>query len=315
MKKLVVLVLIIVSSVGYAKTYSPFCFNSKYGIIDESRNVVIQPVYKDINVFKNLCIVCEPEDSGQIVYTPDLKKVYTFEKKVAIWEKYNDRELRLGKKLLFNLDTLEVYSRTFDEKYNSEYGYRNNRQVVLMSNEDDSQPYNIFRVVDRKHKIFTPKLLQADTWYSEGLLPVIFLEGKSGYINENGKLIIEVPLYDDERTADIRISPNLNYSFNEGIALVQTEKDVWQLLDKGGTLKKLPEEYTYYARIFSNGLLLIENSEQKFGFMNRNADVAIPCIFDSAKTFKGKYAIVVYRSKDAVVDTDGNIYYCEDFCK
>ena len=278
--------------------------------------MVINPKYEDILFFENLCIACEPEKSGPIIYSLKLKKLYTFNQKVDIFEKFNDRELRLGKKLLFNVDTHKIYPRPIDESYMEQYyGYRNNRQIVLGYNGDNNVPHFTFHVIDNHKKVISPKLLQSDTWYSEGLLPVILLDGKSGYIDEKGKLVIEVPIYNDIRTAGIRISPNLNYSFNEGIALIQTEQDVWQLVDKKGNLRKLPDEYKYMAGIFKNGLLLIQDKNQKFGFMNKNMELTIPCIFDSAESFEGKYAIVVYKGKDAIVDEKGNIYFCEDFCK
>ena len=55
-----------------------------------------------------------------------------------------------------------------------------------------------------------------------------------------------------------------------------------------------------------------ENKEKKYGFVDKNCNVVIPCDFSYAESFDGKYAIVEKDGKDAVIDKRGNIFYSED---
>lgn len=41
-------------------------------------------------------------------------------------------------------------------------------------------------------------------------------------------------------------------------------------------------------------------------------ELIIPCNFESANGFEGKYASVKYNEKDAIVDKNGNIYFCDE---
>lgn len=49
--------------------------------------------------------------------------------------------------------------------------------------------------------------------------------------------------------------------------------------------------------------------------MDKNFKLVIPCKFENANSFEGKYAAVIYQGKDAVVDAEGNVYFCEEFKK
>ena len=105
----------------------------------------------------------------------------------------------------------------------------------------------------------------------------------------------------------------LKYSFHEGVAFIQTEKDQWYLLDKKGNKKSLPPEYDFTERRYSNGLTVVKDKSGKFGYMDKDFKLVIPCQFDSARSFVGKYAAAVYQGKDVVVDAKGKIYFCEEF--
>ena len=47
--------------------------------------------------------------------------------------------------------------------------------------------------------------------------------------------------------------------------------------------------------------------------MNPEFQIVIPCEFDIAEAFVGKYAIVEKDGKDAVIDKEGKVYYCDEF--
>lgn len=294
----------------YSNSYSKFRYKGKYGIIYEHRKVAVPPQYDMIKYYDGFSIVCIKHDFT-VIYDKDLEFIHFFNEEKDMINKYSDTELLFGKKLLLNIDTHTYYSRK--DIYQNEYGFNDGVQVVLLP-EEHRKAKNIFSVMNKDNKIISPKCIQSGDKYSEGLLPVILLNGKSGYLNTNGRLVIKIPVYNDLRTAGIRISPNLNYPFHEGVAFLQTKRDNWVLLDKKGNIQKLPAGYSFPYRQFSNGLVVAENSEHKFGFMNKKLELIIPCIFDSAERFTGKYAIVVHNGKDAIIDDKGTIFYCEDIC-
>lgn len=52
-----------------------------------------------------------------------------------------------------------------------------------------------------------------------------------------------------------------------------------------------------------NGLVPIINTETKMcGYMNPKFNIIIPFKFEKAEGFVGKYAVVKYNGKDAVID-------------
>jgi hypothetical protein len=69
------------------------------------------------------------------------------------------------------------------------------------------------------------------------------------------------------------------------------------------------------AYSFNKGLAAIsmkENNTKKYGYMNKNLGIEIPCVFDYAENFVGNYAIVKYQGKDGLIDAKGNFYASED---
>ena len=165
-----------------------------------------------------------------------------------------------------------------------------------------------YTIANRNGKTIVSNIAQADMMYSEDLIPVLFFDGKSGYLDYEGNLVIEVPLYDDYRMGGLRISPSLNYRFHEGVAFIQTAEDQWYLLDKKGSKKEVPSEYNFATRRYSKGLTVVEDKEHKFGYVDKDFKLVIPCKFERAESFEGKYAAVVYQGKDGVIDKGGNIY-------
>ena len=302
----------------YANSLSPFCFYQKYGVIDESRNIILRPVFNDIGINSESYIICKDEINSYYIYSPDIKLRHkTPEQSSLSW--YSNYEAMVTfpqnsgtsyQTYIINIRNGKTSnSKTYKDKYLYTPYYTDKFAVVLK--KDNLK----FSVIDRNGKELFKDFKQAAWNYSEGLLPVIYTDGTSGYINTKGKLVLNVPVFLDYRMGGPKIEHLLNYDFHNDVAFLQTDEDVWHLVDKKGNMKKIPDDYKFPDRRFSNDLVLTEDKDQKFGFMNKNMELTIPCIFDSAESFEGKYAIAVYKGKDAIVDEKGNIYFCEDFCK
>lgn len=320
MKKIASIITLLLLSISlYAKSYSVFYKGESCGVIDEKRKVVIEPLYNYIEMTEDGYFCCENinhegPDSADF-FDKKIHKVLSLPNLGFFWP-YSAHEWVIGRggsKGNYELLDLKTKKTTPIEIMSRENcpTYINNVALIL-TYYDEIEKYG-YRIENRNGKIIFSGISQADREYSEGLIPVITFDGRSGYLNETGKMVIEVPLYEDYRMGGLRISPLLKYSFHEGVAFIQTEKDQWYLLDKKGNKKSLPPEYDFTERRYSNGLTVVKDKSGKFGYMDKDFKLVIPCQFDSARSFVGKYAAAVYQGKDVVVDAKGKIYFCEEF--
>ncbi|MGP1602802.1 MAG: WG repeat-containing protein [Treponema sp.] len=303
-----------------AKDYSKFFINDKCGLIDENRKIILEPVFKDFYKYgDSYFFVTELDDSIRL-YDKNLALIYKLPKGSSVLEYYFEDELKVHiagemKLSLINMKTGKINDYKKNDKYIEEYGARYNLRVVLLEPKSEDLKLS-FSVVDKNKNEIINNISQTDSYYTEGLLPVITVDGRSGFINKKGIFAIKVKLYDDYRMHGLRISPTLYYPFSDGVAIIQTEKDKWFVLDKESNIKEIPSEYSrnfgFAGKEFSNGLTVVENNEHKFGYINKKIELSIPCIFDLAENFMGKYAAVKYQGRDAVIDTSGNIYYSDE---
>ena len=315
-KKICLLPFMFLSIVLYAKSYSIFYLNNLCGVIDENRKIIVEPKYEDIKISKNDYFVCLKVIRGTDFY--DVKGVKILESPNNNFSrKYSDYEWlsyipNSGNKYIkLNIKTKKE-TEFINEHYSKENlpNFINNVSPIIVFGEKNRK-YE-YRIQNINGKVLASDIRQTDCSYSEGLIPIVFYNNKSGFLNIKGKMVIDVPLYEDYRMGGLRISPFLNYSFNEGVAFIQTEKDKWYLMDKKGHKTELPKEYKFSTRRYSNGVTVVQNQENKFGYINKKFELEIPCKFESAKDFEGKYAAVKYNGKDAIVDKTGNIYFCDE---
>lgn len=315
-KRLNFLLFMFLSIVLYAKSYSIFYLNNLCGVIDENRKIIVEPKYEDIKISKNDYFVCLKVIRGTDFY--DVKGVKILESPNNNFSrKYSDYEWlsyipNSGNKYIkLNIKTKKE-TEFINETWSKENlpHFVNNVSPIIIFPESDRKYYYTIQSIDGK--ILASDIRQTDYCYSEGLIPVVFYNNKSGFLNIKGKMVIDVPLYEDYRMGGLRISPFLNYTFSEGVVFIQTEKDKWFLINKKGYKTELPKEFKFITRKYSNGLTVVKNQENKFGYVNKKFELVIPCNFESANGFEGKYAAVKYDGKDAIVDKTGNIYFCDE---
>ena len=318
MRKITSIITLVFLTVSiYAESYSVFYKGELCGVINEKRNVVIEPLYNCIEMTEEGYFCCEKRGKRREADFFDKKfhKVLSRPDLWFIWP-YSEREWIVNKidgsweYEVVNLKTKEITTIEIESRDNPPTFVNN--VALILTYYDEMEKYG-YRIENRKGKIIFSGIKQAGRKYSEGLIPVITFDGRSGFLNYEGKFVIEVTLYEDYRMEGLRISPLLNYPFHEGVAFIQTEKDRWYLLDKEGSKKELPAEYDFTRRRYSNGLTVVKDKSGKSGYMDKDFNLVIPCQFDSAKTFVGKYAAAVHQGKDVVVDAKGKIYFCEDF--
>lgn len=315
-KRLNFLLFMFLSIVLYAKSYSIFYLNNLCGVIDKNRKIIVEPKYEDIRISKDDYFVCLKVGKGTDFYDTEGTKILEYSIN-HFTRKYSDYEWLSyipdsgNKYIKLNIKTKKE-TEFINEHYSKENlpNFINNVSPIIVFGEKNRK-YE-YRIQNINGKVLASDIRQTDCSYSEGLIPVVFYNNKSGFLNIKGKMVIDVPLYEDYRMGGLRISPFLNYTFSEGVVFIQTEKDKWFLINKKGYKTELPKEFKFITRKYSNGLTVVKNQENKFGYVNKKFELVIPCNFESANGFEGKYAAVKYDGKDAIVDKTGNIYFCDE---
>lgn len=128
---------------------------------------------------------------------------------------------------------------------------------------------------------------------------------KMGYINKNGKVLIE-PKYSEA------------WNFKNNRALVKTENDQKLIIDKSGDIiKKLK-----YENVFpddENKTFIFSDENNLFGYLDENGDILVGPRFKNAFHFKDGMAVVSFDDhsnssrKWGVIDTSGKFVLKPDF--
>ena len=145
--------------------------------------------------------------------------------------------------------------------------------------------------------------------FSEGLCPVEVEDDLWGFVDKSGVMVIK-PQF------------KYAYSFSEGLSAVELEGRRGYINHTGQL--QIPNRYKA-AHSFSEGLALTtvlvekktagltfwrskeENSDEKYGFINKNGDVVIEHRFEYARSFSDGLAAVKTKEKWGFVDRLGNM--------
>lgn len=309
---IVLLCSMVICSCSFSKEYSVFCENGLYGIIDENRNVIMEPNYNSISINDNSIITYMSKDRITEIYNKSLELLFsdswvnlTFysEDKILI------KESQSGNRYL--LDLITGVKTKFD-KYTNVYGYRDNVGLIEGNNVGSFS----YSIADINGNVLLTDIVEAHSVYTNGMIAVIMRDGKSGFVNQKGEMVIEADFYIEPSDIGPRAYPIIRYLFNENYALVKNNEQKWVQYDIEGNVKQLPKNIEPATYCYINGLVpVLDKQTKKYGYMNPDFDMVIPCEFSYAEPFDGKYAIVEKDGKDAVMNTKGNIYYCDEFSK
>jgi hypothetical protein len=208
-----------------------------------------------------------------------------------------------GNKILPDLDMVRLT-----------YGFREGRAVITAI-IDDSRDMHI---IDVNGKFYDKlNLFRAGSYFSEGLLPAETKERVTGYINRDGEFVFTVPIvaeyYDDDW------SPLLATDFKGGYALIQTslEPPVWRVINNMGDFVS-DELSIFQASAFADGLSCIRTTgtiDRKYGYINTKGETVIEPVFDDANSFVRGYARIVYEGRDGLINTEGEIFWCDEFVR
>lgn len=289
------------------KYYTPFKSDGLYGCIDDELNVKLKPAYMYISTMKDGYYCYLSFSSGEY-YNKNMELIYSSDSIQNHGFYFIDRKQNGFAMYSLNLNDGSITKFEFNENYNSVYF--SGEEFGLVLEIDSRENKKGLSVGDYDGNVIARNIKEGYACMTEGLMAVIFEDGRSGFIDKSGNLAIEIPLYVNPEWIGPKADANLPYFFKEGIAVVRPDEKTWVLLDKNGNTTDLPEAIQPTDYSFSEGLLAVRNTSEgnKAGFMNKEMEFEIPCVFDSVEHFRNGYAIVMYKSEDAVLDKQGNVY-------
>lgn len=132
-------------------------------------------------------------------------------------------------------------------------------------------------------EIYPTEIMTWGKGFSNGLAK-ISVNGKAGFINTKGEIIIQPKLKDAGR-------------FSENLAPFENDDGKWGYINSNGETAIKPR--FDWAISFSEGLALIQVGEL-WGFIDRSGKIIIEPKFENAESFSEGFAVVGYYDKDYV---------------
>lgn len=316
----------------------PFEYKEKWGFLDKELNVIIPPEYEYVNKVPYCNLYNCQIGSYSIIFNSEGKQLVDFHYAdmvngrfcISYEPPYYIQDFDTGKKLVFKsfIDNEFFYDndtslhipirnmnigcfylnedliiKTFgDRKFKRVYPFNDGVAVVV------DMDWNT-KVIDKLGNIVIDNLLYSDQEYSEGFLSVMLKDGRTGYIDTEGKLVIEVPFYVE------RTEPHQSFPFKEDVAVVLSpDKKLWTIIDKNGNV--LGNRIDEWLGFCSCGLIPVRNDET-YGFCDKMGNLVISPEFREAAPwqpvqFNDGYVPILYGNKEVLLDTKGNVYYTAD---
>ena len=328
-----------------------FTFNNLYGYVDSQLRVIVPPIYDRGYIYNDQgytwvryqgrgnifeCMVLNWKGEAVFhAYTADLNILYddiiyyttrlkgqsrverirdgkviadrlgtmaeSTEDGIILVRFYNENERAFidssGKRLLPDLE-MRMISETF----------REGRAVIT----DDNWDILVIDINGRSYGDLS--FFRTGRYFSEGLLPVETNDRVTGYINREGEFAFNIPITAESH--DYQLSPLFATDFKGGYALIQTtlEPPVWRVINNMGEYVS-DELSIFHANAFADGLSCIRTIDRKYGYINTKGETVIDPVFDDASSFVRDYARIVYQGRDALINTEGEIFWSDELVK
>ena len=291
----------------------------KYGFIDTQGNYVIDATYDWASDFYDGIAVV---DKGGYIGVIDLNGEY------LINPQYEPDEIGYAGNGIFLLDSGSGYSNLCDK----------NGEKISEEKFKAMEGYNTFQ--------YDIKYDQTSLIHTDGLLPVEKANGCYCYINNNGKTIIDTDYcradefseglaaiginkgteeepnikygYINEKGKEI-ITPQFDFAgaFSEGLASVgmaikgENYKYNSGFIDKSGKCVINPDYLG--LRLFRNGVMAVEDTNEKWGLIDKTGNAFTEMIYDSLGFFYGDMICFEKDGKYGYMDLNGQVVISETY--
>ncbi|PTL37802.1 WG repeat-containing protein [Alkalicoccus saliphilus] len=276
-----------------------------YGFVSENGRVQVTPEFEEAKPFtEGLAAVSNGESWGYIdsrgawVIEPNFDSAYSFSEglaKVEEGEEVNfinsDGEIVLE---AISVDDDSHFSENLlSVEVDGKYGYMNREgELIIEAVYDQAAPFseelaNVTlngrsQFIDRQgNTAFECEIFQCTESFKEGLT-VIEQDGRYGFADDNGEVVID-PAYDDVE------------NFSDNLALVE-HRSQFGFIDQTGSVE-IPIEYEE-AHSFSGGMALVRDSSN-YGYINTHNSLVIAADYINAEPFVEGLAYVETESEKA----------------
>ena len=306
--------------------------NNKFGYINKNGKIIIEPKYNNAENFTNGFAFVLLDSTWMLIN----KKQRVF-KTTCLLYPYN-HGFSEGLCAFIDCKTMKT-------------GYINNKGLwVIEPKYDEARDFHqglAAVCLDKKwfyiDKRNTQILTNFDNFrylydFNNNLAGVETKSSKKGYINKNGKLVIDT-IYEfhsgefSENLINVRYNGKFDYidkngkyitnnkfiiayEFIENKAIVSVYVDEYYekfgIINKQGEFIVKPQyKYIQYPG-YSEGLVVIEDFNNLYGYIDKNGKIIIKPQFKSASNFKnGIASVTLYNEKNANINKKGNIIWIE----
>lgn len=271
---------------GYAAVMAD---DGKWGFINKSGREVIPFIYEEATSFSEGIAGVKVDNKwgyinkkGETIISYKYEKCTLFSEGIASVVDCIDGSFNLEKYWkIIDITGKDVF--TLDEDYSSISEFHNGLAYVTYG----PRIYGYYSIEGDYY--------EHASYLSDGFTHVT-RDGKSGFVNSNGKLVIPC-IYDDAQ------------DFSEGLAAVMT-KGKWGFIDYEGRLvipfmyEDLGDDLRESLYSFSDGLSAA-SINGKIGYINKNGETVIPFIYDDCGYFDKGYANVEMNGEKYYIDKTG----------
>lgn len=275
---------------GKAGELYPILQDKKWGYMDSSGKVVIEPKYvRASRFFEDLALVAD--DSGKVGYIDRQGKVVIeprFEGASPFSEGYATA-FQGGKAGIINKKGEFVVSPKYVRVGKFSGGLA---PAVVARGRGEIQVEDGGYIDAKGTFIIPPQFEPGLTSFNEDLAGVRRVGQLWSFIDRSGKTVIAPKWF-------------AVGGFAEGLAGAMDEKSKWGFIDKTGTWVVTPK--FKQVRFFSEGLAGVQTIENpKWGYVDRKGEMVIKAQFDGVDQFLDGIAMVQVGSKIAYIDKSGN---------
>ena len=333
MKKVFCLMLISQFVFLYSADLYRIKYNDNYGYFDKNKNIVIESQYEYAEDFLgDFAIVGKSEvysviNKSNIVFDSILKDCERLRRvsEKIFYNGFNGSFYDVSLKKMIELDKTAIPYFNLTQKYyypssKNEVEYIDSNYKILLTGNNWHIAYAMTDemafvkkkdwsqvVINIKGEEILDNVYDCGRTASEGLLAVE-TNKESGYINNKGEFVFHCKFEPNNHEF---FPPGINYPFSEGVAAVQVSPGVFTIFDKKGNIV-LNEKTALDMKPCTNGFIMYQTFDDKYGFLKKNGRSAFKCEFDYAEPFYNGFAIIIYNGEDAILDKSGNVFLSKD---